>query len=130
MTSTLELLASLPMLGPKKFDEIWDRVEEGHHYGRDGEPISMRSWCRIREFAKETIRVAEDRVGPYWISTVWIGLDHGFGQTAPLIFETMVFNRETDESDLDCRRYSTEAEALWGHAQMVDEVRLIVEATS
>lgn len=29
----------------------------------------------------------------YWISTVFLGIDHSFGQGPPLVFETMVFRR-------------------------------------
>ncbi len=54
-----------------------------------------------------------------WISTVWMGMDHSFGDGPPLIFETMVFPSEGDLGDLDCERYSTEAEAAAGHAAMV-----------
>ena len=53
------------------------------------------------------------------VSTVWLGLDHQFGDGPPLIFETMVFPSNEDFGDLDSRRYSTEQEAVAGHATMV-----------
>jgi hypothetical protein len=69
-------------------------------------------------------RVAEDTYGQFWISTVWLGLDHSFGSDPPLIFETMVFDQsDNDTSDLDCRRYATEAEALAGHEAVLEEMR-------
>lgn len=53
-----------------------------------------------------------------WISTVWLGLDHGqWGR--PLYFETMVFPKQGDFTELECERYSTEEEALAGHAAVV-----------
>jgi hypothetical protein len=55
------------------------------------------------------------------VSTVWLGIDHGFGDGAPTIFETMVF-RSGKWTDLECARYATEAEARKGHATMVATV--------
>lgn len=57
-----------------------------------------------------------------WVSTVWLGLDHGAGCGPPLIFETMVFAPSRDgelRESLDCDRYATAAEAKAGHAEMV-----------
>jgi hypothetical protein len=48
-------------------------------------------------------RVAQDGVGDFWISTVWIGLDHAFRfhpdekDEPPLIFETMIHNNASHE---------------------------------
>ena len=54
----------------------------------------------------------------FWVSTVWIGLDHPFWENQPpLIFETMVFSR--NKSDLDMERYTTEKQAINGHRKMV-----------
>ena len=67
-------------------------------------------------------RVALDGVGNYNVSTVWLGLDHQYGEGPPLIFETMVF---PDDSFVDsfCERYSTETEALDGHERIVANLR-------
>ena len=58
-----------------------------------------------------------------WVSTVWLGLDQRLGfeveSDKPIIFETMVFPKKGDFSDLDCERYSTEEEAIAGHKEMV-----------
>lgn len=115
-------------------DGRWD-VIDGRYYDRSGNAISFRDYMRLNAYYQDHLeykRVAETAIGDYWVSTVWLGLDHGLGRPyeRPLIFETMVFNRATDESDLDCKRYSTEAEAREGHERMVAEVRLIVEATT
>lgn len=103
-------------------------------YDRDGRPIDVETANELL-LDWEYRRVAEDQVGPYWVSTVWLGIDHGFGfgpePHPPIIFETMVFathrntERETLGPDLDCRRYTTEEEARAGHEEMV----LLVRAT-
>jgi len=55
--------------------------------------------------------VAQDQVGNKWISTVFLGIDHGF-DGPPLLFETMVFE---DDVAGDMWRYSTWDEAMEGH---------------
>jgi hypothetical protein len=130
MKPTVELLADAPLIGAEGFDPFWDDVDPVRgHYDRNGEAISFRTWCRLCEHVPDYRRVAADTIGPYWVSTVWLGIDHGlrlpgWGELA--IFETMVFKGE--ESDLDCRRYATEEDALVGHAEVVNEVSLLYEA--
>lgn len=68
----------------------------------------------------------------YWISTVWLGLDHSFTYSLedpnphPIIFETMVFSGKAEmdtelgfkvREDYYQERYSTEGQALRGHAR-------------
>ena len=54
------------------------------------------------------------------VSTVFLGLNHNFGDGPPLLFETMVFPSKTDGSEIDCERYSTWEEAESGHQRMVE----------
>lgn len=96
-------------------------------YDRQGNPIAdLMDWARLSE-QDNYKRVAQVQIGDYWVSTVWLGLDHSFGDGPPLIFETMVFDRsDNDESDVWCERYSTESEALEGHDSVV---KRLVEGT-
>jgi hypothetical protein len=64
-------------------------------------------------------RVAHDDIDGVSVSTVFLGLDHGFGHGAPKLFETMVFGLDDDYQE----RYSTWAEAEAGHARAVAIVR-------
>jgi len=93
-------------------------------FDRAGRPITLEEFDRLLS-DPDVRRVAEDVVGPYWISTVWLGLDHRFrGDGPPLIFETMVFgDGGGDMSGIDQRRWSTEDEARRGHAEIVTLVR-------
>ena len=103
-------------------------------YDRAGSRISMDEWARLTGDA-EYCRIASDYVGPYWISTVWLGLDANLGRFgAPLVFETMVFARaERDDpesdglTDFDCQRWATEEQARAGHAEMVTLVRATLQ---
>jgi hypothetical protein len=80
------------------------------YFGRDGEPIGLGDWAYLRDAFSP--HVAETRVDDAWVSTVWLGLDHGFGIGPPLIFETMIFGGPLDQYQA---RYHDEAEALDGH---------------
>lgn len=88
---------------------------------RQGSPMDMRTWARALE-DHSLQRVAETTLPDgKWISTVWLGLDHQWGDGPPLIFETMVFPDKAHLNELECERYSTEVEAVAGHARMVEK---------
>lgn len=118
------------------------------YFDREGQPIDLHEWGRLSEDRKYKV-LKQESVGVFWISTVWLGLDHSFRRRLdptgehepPVIFETMVFDQgpkgaeETYQglrkvmdgddyspwSELDAERYATEAEALAGHARMVEK---------
>ena len=79
----------------------------------------MIEWAR--DIEKEENKIVKQTVLPNgkWVSTVWLGLDHSFGEGPPLIFETMVFPKKGDYGDLDMERYSTEEKSKIGHTKMV-----------
>jgi hypothetical protein len=77
--------------------------EKPMYYRRDGtpyvgtpqDPKGTLQWAKDME-NREYARVAETTLKDgTWISTVWIGLDHQFGEGKPLIFETMAFPSRT-----------------------------------
>lgn len=72
-------------------------------------------------------RLVWSNVGPVKISTVFLGLDHGWrGDAAPVLFETMIFHdlpKAECDFDRDWWRYSTLAEARSGHAEVVAMVQ-------
>ena len=66
-------------------------------------------------------RVAQTKLGPVEVSTVFLGLDHRWlGGGPPLLFETMVFGG----ADEVCLRCSTWAEAEAQHAEVVASLDL------
>lgn len=75
-------------------------------------------WARALEHAHRTI--ARDKHGDVEVSTVFLGIDHAFGQGPPLLFETMVFGGSYDD---ETRRYATREDALAGHAEVLKRVR-------
>jgi hypothetical protein len=80
-------------------------------------------WGRWLEMANRS--VADETVGDVRISTVFLGLDHGFGARRPILFETMVFGGPLDQ---ECERYATWDEAEEGHRIM--RARVIAATTS
>ena len=52
------------------------------------------------------------------ISTIFLGIDHGFSSNKLLLFETMAFEEENEYME----RYSTFDESIIGHDKMVKEI--------
>lgn len=69
-----------------------------------------------KSFADGGRVVGRDDVGGVGVSTVMLGLDHGWGGRGPLLFETMIFGGPHDGYQ---DRYATHAEAVAGHAAAV-----------
>lgn len=93
------------------------------HYilnGHDVIKADLMEWAGWLEKADR--HVAGTTVGGVRISTVFLGLDHQYGDGPPLLFETMVFAGEPGD-DCYCDRYSTWDEAAAGHAKAVQWVR-------
>ena len=97
------------------------------YYDRRGNPMTLDEWGTALETDR---RVLETTLPDgKWVSTIWLGLDLRCSGGPPLIFETMIFpacgeasagsERSWGNHDLDCTRYTTEAEAVAGHAAMV-----------
>ncbi len=89
-------------------------------YDKDGTPLDQTlAWAKKYE-DPEYKRVAETTLPDgKWVSTVWLGLDHQYGEGPPLIFETMVFKSKDELNEQEMARYSTLEEAQAGHEEMV-----------
>lgn len=69
---------------------------------------------------KENRRVGVTQVGTDRVSTVFLGVDHGWGDVAPVLWETMVFDGPHDGEMERCAGSWQDAEAM--HARMVAKV--------
>lgn len=89
-----------------------------------GNPVpepDLMKWARW--FQNADRRVASTEIGEAWISTVFLGIDHSFGDgPPPILYETIIF-WPGHELDQDEARYSIRDEALAGHETMVARVR-------
>lgn len=89
----------------------------GEYYDRYGKEITLEEWA-IKHNDWNYKRVKQTDIGDIKISTVWLGLDHGFETNGPLIFETMVFGLPQEEGEPQIR-YKTLQGAAQGHDAMV-----------
>lgn len=107
------------------------------HYILDAEhrpaPVDLMTWARW--FEKADRRVAEDFTRFYRISTVFLGTDMNWlGRGPPILFETMVFEREAEvreirgrlmpvREDVEMWRYASWDDALSGHKAVLRRYR-------
>ena len=85
---------------------------------------TILEWAERHEKSEDRI-VKQQKVCGFWISTVFLSLDHGyFPDRPPVVFETMVFRGK--ESDLWCQRSCTYEEALRTHEEAVKEFSSVV----
>ena len=83
----------------------------------------LMEWAQWFETAER--HVAQAKIEGVRVSTVFLGLDHSFRDTGPVIlYETMVFGGSMDQHQ---DRYSTWAEAEAGHKVIVAKVRELTE---
>ena len=97
-----------------------DYKYEIEYYDRKGLRITLEEFSKLCKDL-DYKRVKQEHVGNYWISTVWLGMNHTWGSGAPLIFETMVFEGDNIAEETDMERYTTEEEALAGHELFVQK---------
>lgn len=71
----------------------------------------LLEWARNFEGANRHVARTEVRPGLV-VSTVFLGLDHSFGDGPPLLFETMTFE---GGDEINCERTSTWVEAELAH---------------
>ncbi len=102
-----------------------------HQYILDdnGEPVpcdDVEVWARWFERAsRDRSRIIaqdldeRDPAKTVKVSTVFIGLDHQWGDGPPVLWETLVFGGVLDG---EMRRYTSRAEALRGHQAMCERV--------
>jgi len=91
---------------------------------KDGVPVpepdlmTFATWFETANRTLEQTTVSDEP--PIVVSTVFLGIDHSFGEGPPVLWETMVFG-----GSLDCaqQRATTAEDARLVHAAMVAQVR-------
>lgn len=80
-------------------------------------PADLQEWAKWYETNRDTRRVGRTEISEgVSVSTVFLALDHSFGDGPPVLFETMIFGGPHDDG---CWRYCTWEEAEAGHARVV-----------
>jgi hypothetical protein len=91
---------------------------------REVECKDLLKWARWMQSTER--HVGQELIEPYWVSTVFLGLDHNYFGGQPLLYETMIFkylNYDNLKSIQLVERYHTWAEAEQGHAEAVEKVK-------
>jgi hypothetical protein len=86
-------------------------------------PAELMEWAEQFEYMDR--HVGNDMIEGKHVSTVWLGIDHGFMGGDPLVFETMVFSEHDPWTDIYMDRYSTWHEAVAGHQKAIEWVLAI-----
>ena len=69
-------------------------------------------------FEQADRRVAQTTVDDYWISTVFLGLDHSWIEGEVALFETMIFDKSHKNGEM-VKRHATWDEAVASHNEAV-----------
>jgi len=64
--------------------------------------------------------VKQTNIGKIFVSTVFLGIDHRWGDGKPVLFETMIFGGKQDQYQ---KRYCTYDESLAGHISACNKVK-------
>lgn len=85
--------------------------------GKTAVPVAdLHAWSTA--FELDDRHVAQTQIGPMWISTVFLGINHQFNDTGPpILFETMIFCGSWGEEYM--ARCSTWKQAERQHADAV-----------
>lgn len=90
-----------------------------NYYDKEGNVIPFTEWEYLFQDKDYQILKQTHLQNGTWVSTVWFGMEHGNDGTGPLIFETLV--RYKDSEDEEIYRYSTEEQALAHHNKLCGE---------
>jgi hypothetical protein len=66
--------------------------------------------------------VAQENINDIYVSTTFLGLDHGYGSQYPVLWETMIFGGEHDQYQ---ERYISLEAAQRGHKRAVEMLHLL-----
>lgn len=133
MASKIEMLKLLGFTG-KVLDDISGVMDElnplvrWYLLDKNNKPkrATLRQWSVWRESNPPNLHVGSTQKGKVWVSTVFLGLDHGHSirkNAPPILFETMIFDihpraklpRNRQKARNYQTRCSTWAEALKMH---------------
>jgi len=97
-----------------------DAKERPKYYllnGKETQPATLEQWAKFMQDGNRLILRFIGR--EFEVSTVFLGLDHAWGDEEPVLFETMVFGGKHDQYQ---ERYSTYEEAEEGHNRILQMV--------
>jgi len=88
---------------------MWYKLDENNKPVKANDVHDYLEWSDGNPLAKP---VAQEHIDTIFVSTVFLGLDHGWNGEIPLLWETMIFGGEHDQYQ---ERYTSHEDALEGH---------------
>lgn len=87
----------------------------------NGNPVPCKNIVEWGKWFSRANRIVQQVRLPsgIFVSTVFLGLDHNYGEGKPLLWETMIFGGRRDQYQ---ERYSSKKEALDGHKRALELV--------
>lgn len=90
----------------------------------NGNPVrapDLHAWAKWMATTRNDRHVANDTIGDVHVSTVFLGVDHGWGRGAerPVLWESMIFGGRHDQYQ---ERYTSREDALAGHQRALNLV--------
>jgi hypothetical protein len=92
-------------------------------------PCKLEEWCDLIEGRSGNKIIKQEEVNGKFVSTVFLGLDHGWGNPKkPVVFETMVFSHPFNSKKEPCEdiyqtRSCTYKQALKHHERAIQWVK-------
>jgi hypothetical protein len=101
-----------------EFGRFWERW---YCLADDGKtPRKCESIDDVNKYHTQNRHIGDDTIDGVRVSTVFLGLDHGYGGSDPVLWETMVFGGRHDNW-MD--RYTSYESALAGHNRVVEAIK-------
>lgn len=90
--------------------------------GKTPRPVNdLVTWAKWFEVANRRVAVTKSDFPPITVSTVFLGIDHGFSEKGlPILFETMIFGGPHDGYQRRCSTWN-DAEAMHRAAVAIAE---------
>lgn len=90
--------------------------------------VDLMTWAKWFKDKTNPGRItAHTDIGEVSVSTVFIGIDHNFGEGEPLLWETMIFGSDKKEIENYQERYATLKEAEKGHKKAIEFIKEIIK---
>jgi len=94
---------------------------------KENNPVPCEA-VEFSEWEKDNMNqkiLKQDHFDDVMVSTVFLGLDHGFGSKGPVLWETMIFGGQHDQY---MERYDSYEKACIGHQRAVDLFNIVADA--
>jgi len=95
---------------------MWYKLDENNKPVKANDVHDYLEWSDGNPLTKP---VAQEHIDTIFVSTVFLGLDHGWDGEIPLLWETMIFGGEHDQYQ---ERYTSHEDALEGHQKALNLV--------